>query len=182
MRKKEVAYLTGLAALFVAVVGFVAAPLYSNGGNGQTTLSSSRVLSSIIRSSTASSSNGSLGGEGPLYDVTFYDGGPCNSYYPAGPFFLKWGVQLGDRNLTEPSNITLSQISENGYSWGSSNLTTIVFSVPRGAYHFTVYPTAFVTIDSPSGFPLGGPSGVVNVTDSDVTIYTGGSNALRCGP
>jgi hypothetical protein len=43
--------------------------------------------------------------------------------------------------------------------------------VPSGAYRFTLYPTLLLRISTPSGFELGGPTGVLTVTDSNVTVY-----------
>jgi hypothetical protein len=106
---------------------------------------------------------------GRLYNVTFYEGPSCG-----GPAYLtEWGVQLGNRTKTQPSNITLSKIPENGWSSDSHfNLTTITFHVPSGVYRFTLHPTTLLHIGSPNGLELGGQTGVVTVTSSDVAVYT----------
>ena len=99
-----------------------------------------------------------------LYDVTFYQGPACGTAY-----LTEWGVRLGNWTLTEPSNVALSEIPENGgISTSSFNLTSIVFSVPSGVYHFTVYPTS-LRITTPDGSES---TGIVTVTSSDVSIHT----------
>jgi len=103
---------------------------------------------------------------GRLYDVTFYGSGPCGAY------LSEWGVKLGNWTLTEPSNVTLSEIPENGGWAASSSLRNIVFAVPSGVYSFTLYPFAVLHVGSSNGTTIGGSSGTVIVTNSDVIIYT----------
>jgi hypothetical protein len=104
-----------------------------------------------------------------LYNVTFYEGPSCG-----GPAHLtEWGVQLGNWTKTEPSKVALSEIPEEG--WVSDyrfNLTTITFHVPSGVYRFTLHPTTLLHIGSPNGLELGGQTGLVTVTSSDVAVYT----------
>ena len=111
------------------------------------------------------------------YTVTFLDGPACGNGY----YFTEWGVQLGNQALIEPSNLTISQIPVNGYSYGKFNLTTITFLVPDGVYPFTLYPANFLKVGSPNGWELGGSGGFVTVTNSNVTVYTD-AEAPRCGP
>ena len=145
----------------------LAAALYLGGGTTRTT-------STYYASSTVIAGMTSLTGfpSGKLYDVTFKEGLGCGGYID------QWGVQLGNLTITQPPNIQLSQISENGYNAsGKFALTTITFSVPNGTYSFTLYPTRFSSapynntavgdIHGPSG-----SSGTVTVADSDVTIDT----------
>jgi hypothetical protein len=105
-----------------------------------------------------------------LYDVTFYDGGPC-----PGMGLTEWGVQLGNLTLTAPSNISPSGIPENGINAsGKLGLTTLTFSVPSGTYPFTLYPTAFLRplTPNPSIGDLHDANGVLTVTNSSVTVET----------
>jgi hypothetical protein len=120
---------------------------------------------------TSTSASAALGG---LHYVTFYDSGPCGANSTSGTHFTEWGVQLGNRTRTEPANITLSEIPEDGsYSADSSfKMTRIVFLVPNGTYPFTLYPTALMRVGAANGTLLAGPTGVVTVTNSDVTVYT----------
>lgn len=106
---------------------------------------------------------------GRLYNVTFYEGPSCGR-----PSHLtEWGVQLGNWTKTEPSNVALSEIPENGgLSDYRFNLTTITFYVPSGVYRFTLHPTTLLHIGSPNGMELGSQTGVVTVTSSDVAVYT----------
>jgi hypothetical protein len=106
---------------------------------------------------------------GRLYNVTFYEGPSCG-----GPAHLtEWGVQLGNLTRTEPSNVALSQVREDGgLSDYRFNLTTITFHVPSGVYRFTLHPTTLLHIGSPNGMELGAQTGVLTVTSSDVAVYT----------
>ena len=73
--------------------------------------------------------------------MTFKEGWGCGGYID------EWGVQLGNLTITQPANIQLSQIPENGFnSSGKFDLTTITFSVPSGTYGVTLYPTAFSSL------------------------------------
>jgi hypothetical protein len=159
-----------LLAVFVAltvVFASVAAGLYFGGGTARTT-------STYYTTRTVIAGTTSLTGfpSGKLYDVTFNEGRGCGGYID------EWGVQLGNLTITQPPNIQLSQISENGYNAsGKFGLTTITFSVPSGTYPFTLYPmhfssapynsTAVGNIHGPSG-----SSGTVTVADTNVTIDT----------
>jgi hypothetical protein len=110
------------------------------------------------------------------YNVTFLEGTACGNGH-----FTEWGVQLGSLITTEPSNVAVSQISENGYSMDDKfNLTTITFSVPDGVYPFTLYPN-FLHVGSPDGWEMGDSGGLVTVTNSNVTVYTIALAAM-CGP
>jgi hypothetical protein len=140
---------------------------------GTTTSNETTIASSSTTNITTTTSQ-------VLYNVTFYDSGPCGSVYNATSktveYFTEWGVQLGNWTRTEPSNITLSQIPEDGsYSFSSTfNLTRIVFSVPAGVYNFTLYPTKFMRVYEP-GFQetaSGSPSASIMVSNSDVMVYT----------
>jgi hypothetical protein len=106
---------------------------------------------------------------GQLYDVTFKEGGGCGGYiYP-------WGVQLGNLSISQPPNVQLAQINENGFnSSGKFALTTISFSVPSGTYSFIIYPTAWIRppLNNTSVGNLRGSGGTVTVTNSSVTIDT----------
>jgi len=51
-------------------------------------------------------------------------------------------------------------------------MTRIVFLVPSGVYPFTLYPTALMRVGTPNGTELAGPTGIITVTDSDMTVYT----------
>lgn len=159
-------------AVGIVLVILVAAGL----GVGYLTESASRqTVSSSSTTSTVTPSGGiSTNGSGGFHYVTFYDSGPCGANSTWGAHFVEWGVQLGNETRTEPSNITLSQIPEDG-SYGadrSFNMTRIVFLVPSGTYPFTLYPTALMRVGSPNGTVLAGPTGVINVTNSDVSVYT----------
>jgi hypothetical protein len=105
---------------------------------------------------------------GRLYNVTFYEGPSCG-----GLHLTEWGVQLGNWTKTEPSKVALSEIPEDGgLSDIRFNLTTITFHVPSGVYRFTLHPTTLLHLGSPNGLELGGQTGVVTVTSSDVAVYT----------
>jgi hypothetical protein len=159
-----------LLAVFVAltvVFASVAAALYLGGGTART-------ISTYYTTRTVIAGTASLTAfpPGTLYDVTFKEGLGCGGYIE------QWGVQLGNLTITQPPNIQLSQISENGYNAsGKFDLTTITFSVPSGTYPFTLYPTRFSSapynntavgdIHGPSG-----SSGIVTVTDTNVTVDT----------
>jgi hypothetical protein len=125
-------------------------------------------------SPTIATSNSASAASGGLYYVTFFDSGPCGANSTTGAHLTKWGVQLGNRTRTEPTNITPSEIPEDGsYSASSSfNMTRIVFLVPSGVYPFTLYPTALMRVGTSNGTDLAGPTGVVTVTNSDLAVYT----------
>jgi hypothetical protein len=185
-RKGRTGLLIGVGAgLIIAALLVVQAATISGGGGGgsgpstateveSTSLTSSTTTMMTTTTTTASASSGApapvLGG---LYYVTFYDSGPCGANSTSGPHFVEWGVQLGNRTRTVPPNITLSDIPEDGYSASSDfTATRIVFLVPPGSYPFTLYPTAFMAVGTPDGVPLGGATGVITVTNSDMTVYT----------
>jgi len=129
-------------------------------------------MSSTTSLTTTTSGGGNAPASGGLHYVTFYDSGPCGANSTWGAHFTQWGVQLGNRTRTEPSNMTLSEIPENGYSADSSfNLTRIAFLVPNGEYNFTLYPTT-MRVGSSNGTELGGSTGTVTVTNSDVNVFT----------
>jgi hypothetical protein len=152
----------GLAIVVLLVVQTVA-PSGASGTSSETTTANSAGLSQTVVASSP----------GPLFNVAFFDGGPYGTNSTSGYHLTEWGVQLGNIEKTEPANITLSEIPENRYFTSSTfNLTRIVFSVPSGAYRFTLYPTAFLCISTPSGFFLGGSTGVVTVSGSNVTVFT----------
>jgi hypothetical protein len=109
------------------------------------------------------------------YEVTFLEGAACGNEH-----FTEWGVQLGSLTITEPSNVTISKIPENGYTMdGKFNLTTMTFLVPDGVYPFTLYPN-FLHVGSPNGWQMGASGGLVTVIDSNVTVYTLAWNVM-CG-
>jgi hypothetical protein len=115
-----------LAVFVVLTVLFasLAAAMYFGGGAARTT-------STYYTSSTVIAGTTSLTAfpPGTLYDVTFKEGFGCGGYIDP------WGVQLGNLTITQPPNIQLSQISENGYNAsGKFGLTTITFSVPSGTF------------------------------------------------
>jgi hypothetical protein len=140
--------------------------------NTETVVTSSRSTPTSATSSSSPSVVGSVG----LHYVTFYDSGPCGANATWGAHLTEWGVQLGNRTRTEPPNIALSEIPEDGYSADSSfNMTRIVFLVPSGVYNFTLYPTAFMRVGSSNGTATGGSTGTTTVTNSDVNVYTGSS-------
>jgi len=149
------------------VFASVAAGLYLGGGTARTT-STYYTTSTIIANTTTLTAFPS----GQLYDVTFNEGLGCGGYID------EWGVELGNLTITQPSNIQLNQISENGYnSSGKFSMTTITFSVPSGTYPFTLYPTRFSSVPS-NNTAVGdihgpsGSSGTVTVADTNVTIDT----------
>jgi len=51
-------------------------------------------------------------------------------------------------------------------------MTRIVFLVPSGVYPFTLYPTALMRVGTANGTELSGPTGMITVADSGVTVYT----------
>lgn len=115
---------------------------------------------------------------GQLFDVTFYDGGPC-----PGEGLTEWGVQLGNQTITHPSGILISQIPEDGVNAsGKLNQTAITFSVPSGTYPFTLYPTAFLRpiTPNPSIGDLRDASGTITVTNSSVTVNTFAAVPATC--
>jgi hypothetical protein len=132
----------------------------------------SRMTSTYVTMSTMIAATATLTNfpSGRLYDVTFYDGGPC-----PGEGLTVWGVQLGNQTITQPSGIHVSQIPEDGLNAsGKLNMTTVVFSVPSGTYPFTLYPTAFLRpiTPNPNIGNLRDASGTVTVINSSVTIRT----------
>ena len=161
-KRDRVSILIG-AGVGLAIVALLVLQGVSSGGALGTT------TEVTVGPPTAAASGGEGVSQNPgrLYAVTFHEGADCGSLH-----LTEWGVQLGNWTRTEPSNVTLSEIPENG---GMSdihfNLTTLTFSVPKGVYPFTLYPTT-LRISSPGGWVLGGSAGVVTVTDSDVAIYT----------
>jgi hypothetical protein len=159
------------AGLTIAVLLVIQA-VSSSGGFGMNTRTGA--VSSATTPTTTTGSSVSAPASGGLHYVTFYDSGPCGANSTTGTHFVEWGVRLGNRTRTEPSNITLSEIPEDGsYSAsGSFNMTRIVFLVPSGVYPFTLYPTALMRVGAPNGTELAGPTGVITVANSDVTVYT----------
>lgn len=151
----------------------LAQAVVSTGGLATSTETSA--ASSTVAVTTKTNETSSAGTQGFHY-VTFYDGGTCGANSTWGAHLTEWGVQLGNRTRTEPPNVTLSEIPEDGYSAASAfNLTRIIFLVPSGTYPFTLYPTAFMRVGSANETEIGGSSGVVTVTNSDATIYAAGS-------
>jgi hypothetical protein len=165
-RRGRVGILIGAGAGLAIVTLLVVQTVASGGASGtssETTTASSAGLSQTVAASSPV----------PLFNVTFFDGGPYGANSTSGYHLTEWGVKLGNIAKTEPANITLSEIPENRYFTSSSfNLTRIAFSVPNGAYRFTLYPTAFLCISTPSGFLLGGSTGVVTVSGLNVTVFT----------
>jgi hypothetical protein len=128
-----------------------------------TSTSSMSVFTSTVTNSSAASSSESF------HYVTFIDSESC------GDYLTEWGVQLGNRSITVPANVTISELQNQSRSisyFSPFNYTTIVFLVPSGVYNFTVYPTSILAIGTSNGSELGGPTGVITVTDSDMTVYT----------
>jgi len=163
--------LIGVGAGLVIAALLVIQAVSSSGGFGTKT---ETVPVSSTTSPTTTSSSVSAASSGGFYYVTFYDSGPCGANSTSGAHLTEWGVQLGNRTRTEPSNITLSEIPEDGsYSADSSfNMTRIVFLVPSGVYPFTLYPTALMRVGTANGTETGGATGVLTVANSDVTVYT----------
>lgn len=170
--KSRVGLLIGVGTGLTIAALLVVQAVGSAGGFG--TKTETAAISSTISATTMTSSGISAPASGGLYYVTFYDSGPCGANSTSGAHLAEWGVQLGNRTRTEPSNITLSEIPEDGsYSADSSfNMTRIVFLVPSGVYPFTLYPTALMRVGTPNGTELDGPTGVVTVTNSDMTVFT----------
>jgi hypothetical protein len=171
--RKKIALGAAIALLAILVVQLsttgesgVARSVSTGTGSSSTVTTSTAIESSVVSSVTAQK-----------YNVTFYDSGPCGSVYPptssGDEYYTEWGVQLGSWNMTEPSNMTLSQIAESQSTESSAafNLTSIVFSVPPGVYSFALYPT-ILRVGSPDGIQTGGVDGLVNVVNSDVKVYT----------
>jgi hypothetical protein len=162
--------LAGVAAGILIAALLMVQAVSSSGGFAANTSSASS--SSLTMTNSTTSTSASTGGG--FHYVTFYDGGPCGANSTWGAHLTEWGVQLGNKTRTEPPNINLSSIPEDGYSADSSfNMTRIVFLVPSGVYNFTLYPTAFMRVGSANGTVLGGFAGTVTVTNSDVSVYTG---------
>jgi hypothetical protein len=170
--KRRGGLLIGVGAGLIIAVLLVIQAVSSSGGFGTNT--GTLAVSSATTPTTTTSSSVSVPASGGLYYVTFYDGGPCGANSTSGAHFAEWGVQLGNRTRTEPPDITLSEIPEDGsYSASSSfNMTIIVFLVPSGMYHFTLYPTALMRIGTANGTELAGAAGMITVANSDVTVYT----------
>jgi len=164
--------LVGIGAGLLIAGLLVVQAVSSSGGLG-TSLGTAVVSSTVAPSTTGSSASATAQG---LHYVTFYDGGTCGANSTWGAHITEWGVRLGNRTRTVPSNITLSEIPEDGYSADTAfNTTRIVFLVPSGTYDFTLYPTAFMRVGSSNGTQLGGSTGTVMVTNSDVAVYAAGS-------
>jgi hypothetical protein len=104
-----------------------------------------------------------------LYTVTFIEGTIC--YPPIHP--MMWGVTLGDVTKTQPPNVTLSQIEANSHTDDKFNATTITFSVPPGEYTFALFPS-FMHLASVDGSIIGGQTGLLTVSDLNVTIHMAG--------
>jgi hypothetical protein len=159
---------TALLAVFVAltvVFASVAAGLYLGVVGPLGTTSTYYTTSTIIAGTASLTAFPS----GKLYDVTFNEGLGCGGYID------EWGVQLGNLTITQPPNIQLSQIPENGYNAsGAFHLTTITFSVPSGTYPFTLYPTAFSRPpdNNTAVGNLRGSGGTVTVAETNLTIDT----------
>jgi hypothetical protein len=163
--------LVGVGAGLIIAALLVVQAVSSSGGLGAKT--ETGAISSRTGPATATSNNASVS-SGGLYYVSFFDSGPCGANSTTGTHLTEWGVQLGNRTRTEPTNITLSEIPEDGsYSATSSfNMTRIVFLVPSGVYPFTLYPTALMRVGTSNGTYLAGPTGVITVTNSDIAVYT----------
>jgi hypothetical protein len=106
-------------------------------------------------------------GLGRIYTAMFLEGTTCGG--PARP--TMWGVKLGNVTKTEPPTVTLSEIEDNGLSDYHFNQTAITFLVPSGAYPFILYPS-LLHIASADGSAAAGPTGVVTVSDLNVTLRT----------
>jgi hypothetical protein len=160
MRPRNSGILIGLGAFAIVAVLLVLQIMNSNGTR----------VNTITGTSTIANSDDSESNSGALFNVTFYEAAACGG----SGYLTEWGVMLGNRTMTEPTNITLSDIPEDGSGRvnTSFNSTTITFAVPSGVYPFTLYPTVISQIGSPNGVELGGPTGWVTVTNSDVKIYT----------
>jgi len=104
-----------------------------------------------------------------LYTVTFIEGTIC--YPPIHP--MMWGVALGGVTKTQPPNVTLSQIETNSHTDDKFNATTITFSVPPGEYAFTLFPS-FMYLASADGSVIGGQTGLLTVSDMNITIHMAG--------
>ena len=162
---------TGVATGLVIAALLVVQAASSSAGFGVKSSSATVFSGSSVATTNSSASASSFGG---FYYVAFYDSGPCGANATQGAHFTEWGVTLGNRTRTEPSDINVSEIQEDGsYSATSAfSMTRIVFLVPSGVYPFTLYPTALMRVGTANGTELSGPTGTVTVTDSPVTVYT----------
>ena len=97
-----------------------------------------------------------------LYEVIFKQTGACG---PPVAYAAPWSVTLGPWTLVEPENAGLPVNTVSGTaSPGFANYSMIVFSAPAGSYQYSIA----------MGWPVGNPSGTVNVTQSDVTVPVDG--------
>lgn len=165
--------LTGVSAGLLVATLLVAQAVISSGIPVASTETGAASSTASVTATTNETFSAATQG---FHYVTFFDGGTCGANSTWGAHLTEWGVQLGNRTRTEPPSVTVSEIPEDGYSAASAfNMTRIVFLVPSGTYPFTLYPTAFMRVGSANGTEVGGSSGVVNVTNSDVTIYAAGT-------
>jgi hypothetical protein len=97
-----------------------------------------------------------------LYEVTFKQTGACG---PPPVYAAPWSVTLGPWTLVEPQSAGLPVETLSGTaSLAYADYSAIVFSVPAGSYPYSIA----------MGWPLGNPSGVVTVTQSDVNVTVDG--------
>ena len=82
-----------------------------------------------------------------VYKVAFKQLGACSP--PA--FVSPWSVTLGNLTEAEPSNATIPVRNDSIVASPSfENLSTIVFSVPNGVYHYLIYPPTSAMAMDPS--------------------------------
>ena len=92
------------------------------------------------------------------YNITFQQISCNPTYYVAA-----WSVTLGNQTIYNPNNgaSTSSNVTELSSFPSNSTISTITFTVPDGAYNYTVKPT--------SGFSSS-TAGIVKVNGSSVVV------------
>jgi hypothetical protein len=159
---------TPLLGLFmVLTILFASTTAYETflGGGTSRTTSTYFTSSTVIVSTTGLTTFP----PGQLYDVTFNESRGCGGYID------EWGVQLSNLTITQPPNLQLQGIQNNGfYANGKFNLTTITFSVPSGTYPFVIYPSEYLLPASNNSAvgDIRGSAGTVTVSNSSVTVDT----------
>jgi hypothetical protein len=153
-----------LIALTILFASIAAYESYLEGGTSRTT-STYFTSSTVIVGTTVLTTFP----PGRLYDVTFNESRGC------GGNIDEWGVQLGNLTITQPPNLQLLSIQNNGFfASGKFNLTTITFSVPSGTYPFVIYPTEYLlpAFNNSAVGDIRGSAGTVTVSNSSVTVDT----------
>ena len=98
-----------------------------------------------------------------LYEVTFNETGTHCGYTPGMSYIDRWYATLGNTTIIEPSNAQLPFPNGAALSPLYQNMSTIVFSVPDGSYHYYV--------------SFGPEKGTVDVKGSDVVVQV---DSLYC--